>query len=308
MDHTASDQGKRLRSDVVHTLQVDALTAEVVGWMAAAGIPTVVLKGATLADLWRPEVRTYGDVDVLIDPARADDAARVLREYGFVDFHDGMAADERPPHADLWTRAGSPGIDVHRSLPEVPASPVDVWAAVSRHTATYVIAGRQVVGLDDAARALVLGLHAAQSGTGALRAMHDLGRGLDSFDLRVWQAARQLAEELDAITPFAAGLRLADRGVLLADELGLPAVFDGNVRLRTSGASSASKGIAELVSRPGLGARARYAMRRLFPTAALIRQTEPVAGRAGVIAGYVAHLVRVLWRAPGAVRDYVRAR
>src|SRR5947208_2923537 len=80
------------------SLRLDALAIEVCAAFAGAGIETIVLKGPAVATWLYHDgsLRPYVDIDLLVDPRRADAAAAMLASVGFVDVLDGVAASEYP--------------------------------------------------------------------------------------------------------------------------------------------------------------------------------------------------------------------
>ena len=77
--------------------------------------------------------------------------------------------------------------------------------------------------LDQVALALHAALYAAQHGTGDIKTMGDLDRGLHRWPPETWRQASKLAADLGAVEAFAAGLALVPAGAALARELRLPA-------------------------------------------------------------------------------------
>src|ERR687893_43534 len=66
-------------------LAVDAVSAEVLDALRAAHVPTILLKGPSVAE-WlyhQGPGRSYLDTDVLVAPPALADAERVLAELGF---------------------------------------------------------------------------------------------------------------------------------------------------------------------------------------------------------------------------------
>jgi hypothetical protein len=106
------------------TLVPDCAGAEVVAMLRSAGIEPVLLKGAILARwLYRDELRPYGDIDLLVDPARAVQAQGVLRRLGFE-----PSPQEVSPHAHPWLRRSDGAeIDLHLMLFGPKRSPQRCW-------------------------------------------------------------------------------------------------------------------------------------------------------------------------------------
>src|SRR3954452_25284810 len=97
--------GPSNRTGAMHRLMVDALTAEAVGRLGAAGCPNLILRGPVLArELYADgTLRRYVDVDLLVAPTDLERAGAALRAAGFDLRRDHR---ERPllaePHAQEW--------------------------------------------------------------------------------------------------------------------------------------------------------------------------------------------------------------
>jgi len=105
-----------------------ARAAAVVAAFAAAGIPTLVLKGAAFAHLHYPAggVRPMGDADVLVPAASAPAAIRLLLERGLRPHPDRteahlLAYDLPKRHGWEFRDADGRGIDLHWRLLAVSA-------------------------------------------------------------------------------------------------------------------------------------------------------------------------------------------
>ena len=107
------------------------MTAEVVTAFKDAGIPTILLKGPSIARwLYPAGGRTYRDTDLLVPPSQFADAGSVLRSLGFTDLLEDFHPCERSAQAveTPFTRAPGPGarpggqVDLHRNIPR-PARP-----------------------------------------------------------------------------------------------------------------------------------------------------------------------------------------
>lgn len=98
--------------------------------LGRAGIAHVALKGAVsiARDYPHPAMRQAGDVDILVDPARIEDAAAMLHAAGCVDAPhtrrlapDGRSeAAAQPPGAHGWIPLEAPSgthLDLHRRVP-----------------------------------------------------------------------------------------------------------------------------------------------------------------------------------------------
>ena len=91
------------------------LTRSCVNALAAAGVPSVVLKGVSAARLWHvPEQRKAGDIDLLpLDQDRFADAARAVESLGFV--RDDM---QLANHQEVYRLPDGLELELHRALVE----------------------------------------------------------------------------------------------------------------------------------------------------------------------------------------------
>ena len=204
------------------SLAADARAADAVSLLEDAGIPALLLKGASLAEwLYGSEVRRYGDADLMVSPDMHAAAEAALERAGYTEVFSH-------PHATVWSAPGEPiHVDLHRRLWAAGASPVHVWRVLWGRSAKQSIGGRDVRVLDPIARALVVALHHAhhdQLGQGTLRTADDLSRTLDRLDPYEWEAVDDLAHELRVTLQFASGLRSLEdpRAEAIADSLELP--------------------------------------------------------------------------------------
>ncbi len=104
-----------------HHSRLEVMVEEVAGCLTAAGVEWLPLKGCDLATrLYQaPEERLTGDLDLLIRPARLDDALRVLRASGWRDLYRGprnraFLAEEG--YAWMAVKGPHPLLEVHFRL------------------------------------------------------------------------------------------------------------------------------------------------------------------------------------------------
>lgn len=296
------------------SLAVDRVTGEVVGALRATGIPTILLKGPTVASWLYDEgaVRYYMDSDLLVEPARHGEAEAVLRRLGF---RPGTVTKAPPkgeiPHAHPWSRAADRAeVDLHRTLSGLGVSPEEAWNALSSLTEQMSVGGTTVDVLRLPGRALLVALHAAQHGPDKAKPIDDLARALDRAPTSIWRDATTLAFRLDATPGFASGLRLMPEGAELAERLGL--VSNELVRSATGPGATArvAIGIDRLAHAPSLSSRIKLLVREFFPPPSFLRWWSPLArrGRLGLL---VAYLWRPLWllrHAPASLRVWRRNR
>jgi len=132
----------------------------------------------------------------------------------------------------------------------------------------------------------------------------DLNRALELADTHKWAAAAALAERIDAVELFAAGLRLTPPGSRVAAELGLPSRISLGTALRLATPVPTAGGYRWLESAPGSRARAKLLFFKLFPPAAFMRDWRPLARRSNFGLA-LAYLYRPLWLARWAFPGYL---
>jgi hypothetical protein len=210
----ASDRGLVITP---RTLVLDQAGAEAVTALRAAGIEPVLLKGASIASWLYPDVpRAYGDVDLLIDPDRGEDAAAVLRTLGF-----DPVPYEVSPHAHPWVRVSDGAqIDLHWALFGPKASPQRCWNELRGWTEPTDLASVPVLTLNPAARVLQVVLHASQH-VDAQKPLEDLRRALRLVPEPVWRDAERLADRIGALHRMENGLGLVEGGSDIVEQLPL---------------------------------------------------------------------------------------
>jgi hypothetical protein len=226
------------------TLRVDRVTTEVVTALGAADVPTILLKGPSIARWLYPDGgRTYVDVDLLVPSDRFERAGGVLEGLGFKArlegfnptelalFHSNRRLDPQETQVEvtyLRERArgrGSTGrhadnVDLHRTLPGMAVDDSAVWDALSGHTELLEFADQTVQVLDRTALALHIALHAAQHG-GASHTTEDLRRALDVLTEAEWVGVAALATRLAVAELVSVGLAIDPRGNAVALKFGL---------------------------------------------------------------------------------------
>lgn len=198
-------------------LVLDHAGAEVVRALRSAGIEPVLLKGETLARwLYPDDVRRYVDVDLLVDPARAEHAEAVLRSLGFEPW-----PREVSPHAHPWVRRSDGAeIDLHRMLFGPKCAPERCWNELQGWTEVTELASVPVLTLSPPARLLQVVLHASQH-QDAAKPLEDLRRALKQVPEPVWHEAEELADRIDALHRMENGLGLVDEGTKMIERLPL---------------------------------------------------------------------------------------
>ena len=294
--------------DAAISMAVDAATAQVVGEFQRSGIRCILLKGPSI-ERWlyqQTELRGYVDVDLLVAPQDVDAAEDVLARFELERFPvPGVE------YADTWMLDPSRiPVELHRSLLGVGASNETAWNALSRDTETMEIGDVRVEVLGITARLMHVALHAAQHGSGTGKFLNDLSRALEQVPEETWRAALGVAEELDAVEAFAAGLRLVPEGLRLAEELGLPHDTSAQTVLMAQSPPPLAHGVARVASAPGVRAKARMLFRKVFPKPAFMRVWSRLArrGRLGLAASYVWRPIWILAHAVPALRAWLAAR
>jgi hypothetical protein len=286
-------------------LRIDAVTAEAVAALRAAGVRTIVLKGPAVAR-WlydQPGERAYRDSDLLVAPVDRRRAQRTLRALGFARGREESWL--RRAHA--WSRTGAV-VDLHTSLFGVDVPAASVWASLSRDTARMEVGGLDVEILSEPARALHVAMHAAQHPFHDLSG-EDLERAVARVPTATWEEAARLAAELQADAVMRAGLMRAPRGEALAQELGLSAPPSAVVGLLASKASAPALGYAQIAAADSMRLRLALVLRAIAPRPSIMRQSPTLAppGPLGLAVAYVSRWIRLARSAPADLRAWRRA-
>jgi len=291
-------------------MAVDGVTAEVTAAFDAAGIPSLLLKGPTLARwLYDGGGRSYADTDLLVGPARIGDARTVLARLGFTPAfgslpHPGM---ESPPSAP-WVR-GPFALDLHETLPGARAPRERVWGSLEEGSVSFEVAGRRVRALGEPARLAHVALHAAHHGPGFRQPLRDLEEALAQVDEAIWVEAGRIADGLGAEDAFAGGLELTAEGRRLLHALGRSSGGAAGPVSRATARIPVTGGLERLRAARGARARARMVAAELFPSRAFMRWWSPLARRSrrGMAAAYLWRVTYLLLRAPAGIRAWRRA-
>lgn len=295
-------------------LAVDQTAAEVIEALREGGVRSILLKGPVIVRWLYGDgsFRPYGDVDLLISPADLLEAARILKGLGFRDTTRGFGAVE-VHHASPWMRESPLAwVDLHTRLSGVRVEPAEAWEVLTERTEGIKVGGVPVEVPTEAARAVIVVLHAAHHGLRESKPLQDLGRSLEQVPPRGWADAAGLAGRLDAQASFVAGLRLLPQGAAMAKRLGLKeSLVDFEATLRASDlAYTTVPRILSFATARGMRERAALLARALVPTPAFMRRTSPVAGhgRMGLIASYAGRPFLIVRRAGPAFLAWHRAR
>lgn len=279
------------------TLATDRATGEVLRAWRSEGIEPILLKGVSVAEwLYPGESRTYGDVDMLVDPARILDAAAGLERLGFepVPFHVSH-------HAHPWLRdRDGVAVDLHITLCAARRPPIGVWRELQRCVVAGSVGGCPVRMLDLPGRALLAAVHAAQHSELA-GPREDLARAVQRASLPVWRQAELLADRLRLLTMLARGLRVLPAGVELLGSLPLARAAELLVDER----APLAIGFTRLRTSQTARERAAIVTRAVFPpTDEVLNGRERARGGAfGLALAYLRHAVWLaIVAAPTAVR------
>jgi hypothetical protein len=300
-------------------LTLESALVEITRLFEQRGLRPLLLKGPAFAQ-WlydEPRERTYGDLDLLVDPDQFDEAVRGLVELNFEPLAAKMRSNERNGfHHVHLVRSGPPGtfpvkVELHHTLALLLSPPSLVWQRFTEGVDTIEVAGVRVTVPSPSVSALIVALHAAQHAIVYdrwLSPLEDLRRALDRVNLETWRAASALARDLSAGQAFAAGLRLDPAGRDIAERLGL-----GDKPLRAArvlGTTPTALGVERLISTPGTRARLKLLASELVPSRKFMHRSSALArrGRLGLIGAYLCRPFQLVWKLPRGVQAWSRAR
>jgi hypothetical protein len=295
-------------------LSFDLATAEVIGHLDAARIPSVLLKGPGVARRLYPDdpgQRRYNDIDLLVAEESYDSAGVVLTGLGFEDPGRPRRRESRHVHGMSWPRRGAATvvIDLHWGFHGVGEAS-RFYHEVSQRAVSMDIAGRAVAIPDAACCALLAALHAGAHKRverhPAVQAREDLSRALRLFDDQVWRDAAGLAAEVGAEAAFIVALDSQPAGVETLARLAVPPAASPPAWLLAGPRPRGALPLGRLISETSLEGQARQLLDQLFPSAALMRLRRPLArrGRWGLGLAYLARLAQGLWALPEAARAW----
>jgi hypothetical protein len=288
----------------MRTLRIDAATAEVVGALRNAGVPSILLKGPSIARwIYDGASRPYGDCDLLVPRSDVEASERSLRSLGFERGGLHSIPGDWPRHAAVYRR-GDVVVDLHQTLLGVTADADRLWEVLAPHREQMHIAGASVDVLDAAGRAFVLALHSAKDGGRDEKPRRDLERALGILPPDLWRAAAEIAAAVGSGEAFAAGLRRCPAGRELSVLLDLSPQVSREIALRHQDPAALSVGVDWLLRSKGARRKVALVARKIVPPPAFLREWSPLArrGRWGLALVYLWRPLWLLWRAPGAVR------
>lgn len=270
----------------------------------------MLLKGPAIAR-WlysADELRSYGDVDLLVAPGEHRQAEACLRGLGFVRFRREYEQGRRIEHDSMWVRTPGPAVvDLHITLPRLRGvSPEAAWRRLRPLTeeAELPPPGGRVRILDETARTLLVALHAAHHvGYEGIEAkpLEDLRRALERVEATRWERATELARALHAEPQLARGLHAVPGGAALARSLGLPP---------PSSERNEAAGFERLHAAANPRARMEIIVRALAPPPSYLRWASPLArrGGAGLLAAYLVRPLLMAAHLPRGFRTWRRTR
>lgn len=275
------------------SLKIDTVTAEVVREFQKEGIESILLKGPSFQrGLYSSGMpRPYRDSDLLVRPEAVHAAELILVGLRFSKMELGRIPNVAgsPSHARSWVRGSDTSvIDLHVTLPLVPAPPESVFQVLKANTELMHVGGHEVQVLNLAGLCFHAAIHACQHWPSP-RVEIDLQQALALSDI-TWQEAAQIAESLNSSDLLVVGTSRVPQGTLLLQRLRLAA---GSNSLPTAHPPQ-EEGIAwfwrELCSVKGI-ARLRYLTRVFVPRVQYMKSVWEIAGRGGLglALAYVIH-------------------
>lgn len=295
-----------------HGVRIDRVSIEVHAALAAAGIPSILLKGPSIAG-WlyeADELRPYGDSDFLVPLPQWDAACAVLSSLGFRPQWSDMAHPNLGSYSSFAFKRGEhDSVDLHATLSGLRADCDSVWRMLAAAPETQRVLYAELPVLALPARTMHLALHASQHYGHEGTPTKDLARGLELLPVELWRQAMAVAADLDGLEAFASGLRLLPRGREIAAEIGLRDGPSVETRLREASVPLAQS-LHALAHTRGVRARAALLLAELFPRPEFMRWWSPLArrGRRGLVAAYLWRPVWLLVRLRPALLALQRAR
>lgn len=280
---------------VASIMRVDATVAAVTRALADEGIPSILLKGASIAR-WlydAKDERPYSDCDLLVAPADIPRAEAVLDHLGFTPYVKQSQWD-RPQHAATWMPPPRFAIvDLHRTLGEAVADPQVVWDVLSQEIERITVNGQPVDALNEAGRALSIAIHAAQHSGNFPTATEDLRKAVAGVSAETWAHAARIASAIGALDELVLGLELVPGGNSVVRDLGLSRNRRVDAILRARGAPPLARGVNWMADQP-LPRKVAFVVPNVFLSKVELRDWSPLARR-GVLGLVLAYLWRPLW-------------
>lgn len=190
----------------VRAAQIDVMGAavrfehdllEVHALLTAAGIDTVVLKGAATAhtDYASPSLRQFGDVDLLVAPEAFPDACAVLDSHGWRQAYVLPRHHERFTHAITFRQGRRVEVDLHQRVAHRALGLLIPPAELLAAAVEYEIAGQSLRALRPTHRLIHAAVHTGAS-RGSYRRLSSLADVLVLADANA-TSAEEVLEQAD---------------------------------------------------------------------------------------------------------------
>nr|WP_228508570.1 nucleotidyltransferase family protein [Herbiconiux sp. VKM Ac-1786] len=178
------------------------------------GIRILVVKGLVLEQLGLRARRNYADVDVIVEPAHAEDLVEAMGDVGWRPRTHYWVFDLLEQHSTTLMNDEWPvDLDVHRFFPGFLGEPEDVFEELWSHRQSFTLGNHSATGTDRAASAAIAGLHALRGMytdrqkteyshlVDLLRADDELGHGVVELAGRTGslETLRPMLEECDLL-------------------------------------------------------------------------------------------------------------
>ncbi len=248
--------------------------------MQDAGIPTILLKGPSIARWLYPSGgRTYVDTDLLVPAGEFSRAETVLRSLGFTELLQGFHPFElgvKPVVETAFARRPELGlgpggtVDLHRNLPMLRAPDELLWEAFSAETEVFAIRDVELRVLGRTALALHVVIHAVQHRF-ELHTNEDLRRAITAMPVDDWRPVADLAQRLGVTEILGLGLRHHAAGAEIADSLTLACLSPADPWAWMQSAPRGSASLTEFWPALPLRAKVRRIRWTLLPSPAKIR-------------------------------------
>jgi hypothetical protein len=295
---------------VAEGLLVERASLDAIKALRLAGIQSILLKGP-LQQWWLEPggaPRVSVDVDLLVRNDQLDGAGHALAAIGY-SRAVGLPDEPEREHAGVWVAPGRVPVELHWSL--VGADGSKVWEVLSAETEAADLIGEKVEIPNEAARCLIVGLHAAQHGIGQRGIFLDLEKALAIAGSETWRRASELATAVDGWTAFAGALSITSRGRELLAEMGSePPVLGERQALSLLTPAPTSRGFYFLSREHGPRAKVAFLLMKLAPSPEFMRLRYPLArrGHAGLAIAYLGRPLWLLRWAPPGLRSWRQAR
>jgi hypothetical protein len=150
--------------ETARCLMIEAAAISAIRALEGAGIPLVVTKGPAVAQAYPdPSLRPFFDVDVLVPPARFEDAFRLLQDLGFA---EPSHLVQPRPYFNRWCREGvnlirldGGSVDLHHHIPPWVWGQRLSFDAVFARSSIIEISGGSVRAADPVHNLLITALH-----------------------------------------------------------------------------------------------------------------------------------------------------